>query len=151
MSTELDLAPLAASVCFPRAVAGVGVMTDHCLAQDHDFHLQTKMEMRVAVESIPCTTGRGALYYQLRQEMIANLPQSNSFTNEQIVLVDGDLSHLVDKFAQQFPHISIQVLSREDELSNLIQLFASVSVFVTRSTSETNVGAMFQPPGSAIC
>lgn len=153
VSAELDLAPLPFPVCFPRAVAGLGMMTDHCLAPDHDYHLQTKMDMKVAVESIPCTTGRGALYYQLRQEMLANhrqpIPPSSS---ERILLVDRALSHLAGKFAQQFPHIRVQVLSRsdEDELDSLLPLFSSVSVFVTSPESETNVGAMFQPAGSAV-
>jgi hypothetical protein len=61
-------------ICLPRSVVGIQVMSDHCLAKTHEWRVSKaqppnyRSEHQVGVKSVPCTAGRGPLYWRLRVE-----------------------------------------------------------------------------------
>jgi hypothetical protein len=167
LTVEKELAEYKHPVCFPKAVIGLGSMTDHCVAPDHDYHEIIKPEMGVGVEAIPCPTGRGPLFYRLREEMIFRLSgvlpenqQRKKPKDEPHVVLFAENSDSASSFEkleqealQQFNGKNIQVkrvctscLTPKEQL----ELALTVSVLVTSNVGPQSLIAHFLRRGAGV-
>jgi len=150
-------------VCFPRSVAGTGSMSDHCLAPDHDFHELKRPSMGVGVEAIPCTTGRGPLFYKIREEMISSLtgktlqelPRWDKGNAQTVLLAEdrgrNDFVNLESKLKNGFPGLVVKrVCTSCMPPRDQLDLALSVSVLVSRSTGPQTLIVHFLRKGAGI-
>jgi hypothetical protein len=159
--TENDLAKFDAPVCFPRLVVGLGSMSDHCLLADHDFHEMKRPRMGVAVEAIPCATGRGPLFYRLRELMISRLGAASDTSpvdkpSKQTVLFaeeteSGEFAQLERQAREKLPDANVlrkcvSCLSPKDQM----ELALTVAVYVTRPSGPQTLAAHFLRRGAGV-
>lgn len=152
-------------ICFPRSVVGLGSMTDHCLAKDHEYREQKRPGLGIAVESIPCATGRGPLFYRLREEMISRLTSKinvslddakRSIKDPHVILfAEAKNGEDFTKAEQEAKSKFSDHVVRRECVSCLspfeqLQLALTVSVFVTRPTGPQSLAAHLLRRGAGV-
>lgn len=158
--TQRSLAKLDHPICINKGVAGLGSMIDHCHATNHDFHKQHNPLLGIAVESIPCATGRGPLFYHIREEMIAKLmqgdsePRTSAGTPHQVLFAEASSDQLQvveESIRSSFPQILIKrIVTSKLSPKELLELALETSIIVTYSTGPQTVLAHFLRPGAAV-
>lgn len=158
-TNELDKSPHV--VCFPRSLAGLGSMTDQCL-MDHDWHKLHKPVMGVGVEAIPCATGRGPMFYRLREEMISMLGLSE-VDKKPLAAAQPRLVLLAESPRQSYKTLEQELLSKFGEKVTIkrldpyklsvveqAKLVLQASVYVTDVVGQQSVAAHFLRRGAGI-
>ncbi|KAH9258091.1 hypothetical protein BASA81_003654 [Batrachochytrium salamandrivorans] len=146
-------------VCFPRAAAGLGSMTDHCSANiDHGFHVELDPRLGVTVASTPCSIGRISLFAELRHAM--TLGASSPTSTEKfidVLFIDSDTAPLQLAFNQlklQRPDLVVELLqtsvwrpTADEQIRTALRVRG---VLVTSPVGAHTVLAHFLPPGTGV-